>query len=101
IERSIGRPARTLKGPFTDTILQIEQKFERDRIEPGERLKRLLPFILGVVNTRSALEGKLDEGFVWAGQVVGLMHDIPSSQELSERIVHEAYAITRRMRDVF
>src|SRR5215469_14538250 len=101
IERSIGRPARTLKGPFTDTILQIEQEFEHDRIGPDERLQRLLPFIRGVVNTRSALEGKLDEGFVWAGQVVGLIHDVPSSQELIERIVREAYEITQRMQNVF
>jgi enoyl-[acyl-carrier protein] reductase II len=101
IERSIGRPARTLKGPFTDSILQIEQQLERDRVEPGERLKRLLPFILGIVNTRSALEGKLDEGFVWAGQVAGLIRDIPTTQELIERIVSEAYEIARRMQSVF
>ena len=101
IERSIGRPARTLKGPFTDTILQLEQQLEHDRIEPEERLKRLLPFILGKVNTRSALEGKLDEGFVWAGQVVGLIHDIPSTQELIERIVREAQDITQHINKVF
>lgn len=101
IERSIGRPARTLKGPFTDSILQLEQQLERDQIEPDERLKRLLPFILGIVNTRSALDGKLDEGFVWAGQVVGLIHDIPSTQELLERIVREAHEIIRRMQNVF
>jgi nitronate monooxygenase len=34
--------------------------------------------------------GDLDAGLVWAGQVQGLIHDIPTVGELIERIIREA-----------
>ena len=101
VERSIGRPARVLKGPSADQILQVEQELEKEQAEPDERLRRILPFIIGSVNHRAALDGELDEGFVWAGQVVGLIHDIPTSQELIERMVLEARDVMQRMQRVF
>jgi len=42
-----------------------------------------------------------DEGFVWAGQVVGLMHDIPAAKELIERTVWEAWEIVEKMRRMY
>ncbi|GAC1354935.1 MAG: enoyl-[acyl-carrier-protein] reductase FabK [Ktedonobacteraceae bacterium] len=101
VERSIGRPARVLKGRSADQILQVEQELEKEQVRPDERLQRILPFILGRVNHRAALDGDLDEGFVWAGQVVGLINDVPTSQELIERTVREAKEITQRMQYVF
>ena len=53
------------------------------------------------LNTRAALEGVLDEGFVWAGQVVGLINDIPTAQELIERLVRESWVITQNMQRLF
>jgi NADH:quinone reductase (non-electrogenic) len=39
---------------------------------------------------RNAVEtGELDEGLVWAGQVIGLIDDIPKISELVERIMVE------------
>ncbi|MGB8348634.1 MAG: nitronate monooxygenase [Ktedonobacteraceae bacterium] len=101
IERSIGRPARVLKGPMVDEILRVEQALEMDQAAPDERLRRMLPYIIGSVNTRAALEGALDEGFVWAGQVAGLIHDIPTARELIERTVREAEQISQRMQRIF
>lgn len=101
IERSIGRPARVLKGSIAQKIVQIEEELEYEHADASERLRRLLPYILGSVNTRAALDGVLDEGFVWAGQVVGLIHDIPTSQDLIERIVIEAHERIERMQQVF
>jgi len=60
-----------------------------------------LPLISGKVNTIAALEGMLDEGYVWAGQVVGLINDVPSVQELIERLVREAWEITRKLQSLF
>lgn len=101
IERSMGRPARVLKGPGVEQILQVEQELERDHVPLEERLQRMLPYIIGAVNKRAALEGALDEGFVWAGQVAGLIHDIPTAQELIERTVREAEEISRKMQRIF
>ena len=101
IERSIGRPARVLKGRMSERILEVEGTLDMEHASADERLQRLLPFILGKVNTRAALEGVLDEGYVWAGQVIGLINDVPSVQELIERLVRGALEITRNMQRVF
>ncbi|GCE49555.1 enoyl-[acyl-carrier protein] reductase II [Thermosporothrix hazakensis] len=101
IERAIGRPARALKGTRVEQILQVEKEMEQDALPAEERVQRLLPYIRGSVNVRAALAGALDEGFVWAGQVTGLIHDIPTTRELIERMVSEAYAITRRIQATF
>ncbi len=101
IERSLGRPARVLKGTMAERILQSEAECEQAGVEGPERLQRMLPLIAGSVNRRASLEGELDEGFVWAGQVAGLIHDIPSAQTLIERMVGEALTITRNMQQAF
>jgi NADH:quinone reductase (non-electrogenic) len=101
IERAIGRPARVLKQGIAEKILQIESELEAAHASSEERLQRLLPYISGKVNMRAALQGELEEGFVWAGQAIGLIHDIPTAQVLIERIVRGAYAITQRMQRNF
>lgn len=101
IEHSIGRPARVLKGRVSEQILEEEESLKKENASADERLQRLLPLISGKVNTRAALEGMLDEGYVWAGQVVGLINDVPSVLELIERMVREAWEITRDMQSLF
>jgi NAD(P)H-dependent flavin oxidoreductase YrpB (nitropropane dioxygenase family) len=39
--------------------------------------------------------GDLEAGLVWAGQVQGLIHDIPTVAELIERIMREASEIIK------
>ena len=97
IERSIGRPARVLRGPLVERILAVEADLERRGMNREEALPELLPFIRGEVNKHAAIEGRLDEGFVWAGQVIGLIHDIPTARELVERIVQEAASSATRV----
>jgi nitronate monooxygenase len=41
--------------------------------------------------------GDLDAGLIWAGQVQGLIRDIPTVAELMERIMSEAHAIIGRL----
>lgn len=82
IERSIGRPGRALPSQHVTTIL--EQEARRDSLET------LLPYIRGELNYEAAVRGNLDAGFVWAGQVVGLIHDVPTVGELMERMGREA-----------
>jgi NAD(P)H-dependent flavin oxidoreductase YrpB (nitropropane dioxygenase family) len=43
---------------------------------------------------RDALErGNFDDGIIWAGQVQGLIHDIPTCEVLIERMVREATSL--------
>ncbi|KOS62427.1 nitronate monooxygenase [Lysinibacillus agricola] len=85
IKRSIGAPARALRNDFTEKILEIEQM-----TPTYEALKN---YISGNANKRFIYDGEKDEGFGWAGQVTGMIHDIPTVEELITRMVAEAGSI--------
>ena len=85
IKRSIGTPARALAGTWTDTILDMEQK--------KADYEQLKDYISGQANKRYIYDGMIDNGFAWAGQVTGLIRDIPSVDELFSRIISEASEI--------
>ena len=89
IERSVGRPGRVLDAPGARRILAAEAT--------GVGIEELLPLIEGRVNRRGAQDGDLDEGFVWAGQVIGLIDDVPTVAELIERLVGGAASIVDRL----
>ncbi len=101
IERTLGRPARVLKGPLVEKIVEIERDLERRGASREESLAALLPYIRGTVNKRAAREGMMEEGFVWAGQTVGLIKDIPTAGDLVRRMVLEAAVITHRITHLF
>lgn len=85
IKRSIGAPARALRNEFTAKILEIEET------EPSyEALKE---YISGSANKRFIYDGEQEQGFGWAGQVTGMIHDIPTVEELINRMVAEAESI--------
>jgi len=89
IERSVGRPGRVLDSPGARKILAAEAG--------ATSIEELLPLIEGNVNRRGAHDGDLEEGFVWAGQVIGLIDDAPPVAELIERMVSGAAAIVGRL----
>ncbi len=84
IGRPMGVPGRVLATGFSSVILDREQQ--------GDTAERLLPLLAGTRNRLGALDGKLDEGYVWSGQGVGLISDIPPVRELVVRMMDEAKA---------
>lgn len=88
IKRSIGAPARTLRSNWTDRILEIESQ-----TPTYEALKE---YISGEANKRFIYNGEKDQGFGWAGQVTGLIKDVPTVQELIEDMVNQAYEIRKK-----
>lgn len=84
IGRSLGIPGRVLATGFSSMIFDREQK--------GGPPEGLLPLLAGKRNRLGALDGKLEEGYVWSGQGVGLISDIPPVAELIARIMDEAKA---------
>ncbi|TXK90134.1 nitronate monooxygenase, partial [Parageobacillus sp. SY1] len=58
--------------------------------------EQLKEYISGEANRRFIYEGKINEGFAWAGQVMGLIKDVPTVAELFERMINEAEQIRRR-----
>lgn len=81
IKKLIGAPARVLRNDFTDTILQIEAQ--------TPTYEALKDYISGKANQRYIYDAS-DEGYGWAGQVTGLIQDIPTVAELFERMVAQA-----------
>ncbi|BDG60857.1 NAD(P)H-dependent flavin oxidoreductase [Caldinitratiruptor microaerophilus] len=92
VERSVGRPARVLRTAGAQRILDAEAA--------GATLEQLLPLISGQRNEKAAVGGDLEEGFVYAGQGVGLIRDVPTVAELMSRIVQEARETARRLHRV-
>ncbi|MGH2317357.1 NAD(P)H-dependent flavin oxidoreductase [Planococcus sp. SE5232] len=88
IKRSIGAPARTLRSSWTDKILEIESQ-----TPTYEALKE---YISGEANKRFIYNGEKDQGFGWAGQVTGLIKDVPTVQELIEEMVRQAEEIRKK-----
>ncbi|GKW45005.1 nitronate monooxygenase family protein [Planococcus sp. NCCP-2050] len=88
IKKSIGSPARTLRNGWTDKILEIEAE------HPS--YEAIKDYVSGEANKKYIYEGKQEEGFGWAGQVTGLIKDVPSVQELIERMEVQAEEIRRK-----
>jgi NADH:quinone reductase (non-electrogenic) len=85
IKRTIGAPARVIANSWSDKILEIEKQ--------NGGYEQLKDYISGNANKKYIYEGKDQEGFAWAGQVMGLIKDIPSVEKLFERIIAEGETI--------
>lgn len=86
IFRNFHNTGRVAKNSVSDHVVEISA---RDKAV----FEDVRPYVSGL-RGREALEtGNLDAGLIWAGQVQGLIHDIPTCRELLDRIVAEAEAV--------
>ncbi len=85
IKRSLGAPARALRNDFTEQILAIEEK--------NPTYEALKDYISGQANKRYIYDGDATAGYGWAGQVTGMITDVPTVAELIERMVVQAREI--------
>ncbi|AND39224.1 MULTISPECIES: nitronate monooxygenase family protein [Cytobacillus] len=85
IKRTIGAPARVIANSWSEKILDIEKQ--------NGGYEQLKDYISGNANKKYIYEGKDHEGFAWAGQVMGLIKDIPSVEELFQRIIADGESI--------
>lgn len=87
IYRSLSNTARVFKNSIAEKVLEIES-------QPGvTKFEDIQPLVQGVKGRELFEEGDLDRGIWSAGMIVGLIDDIPSCEELVERIVSEAEQI--------
>lgn len=85
IKRTLGAPARALINPWTEKILQLEKE--------EASYEALKDYISGKANQKFIYEGDETKGYGWAGQVTGLIKDVPSVEQLFKRMVREAEQI--------
>ncbi|MGF9891251.1 nitronate monooxygenase [Priestia megaterium] len=79
IKRSLGSPGRVLKTDYTQNIIEREQE--------GATYEDLQDKISGKANCKYIYDGNDAEGFGWAGQVIGLIDNIPTVQELFDEMI--------------
>jgi nitronate monooxygenase len=89
IYRSLRNTARVFKNSIAEKVVEIESR-------PGQTdFEDIRPLVQGAKGKELFEDGDLDRGIWSAGMIVGLIDDIPSCQELIERIVNEAEQVIK------
>jgi NAD(P)H-dependent flavin oxidoreductase YrpB (nitropropane dioxygenase family) len=86
IFRTMHNTARVAKNAISDEVVAIERR-------GGAKFDDVKDLVAGVRGRVVYEEGDPDYGIWSAGMVQGLIHDIPSCEELIHRIVREAEEI--------
>ena len=87
--RSFGNTMRALRNRTAEKVLELEKQ--------GADIHQLESLISGRVGLNLLESGDVDNGLLSLGQVVGLVHDIPTVKELMDRIIKEAEEILSNM----
>ena len=89
VMRSINATHRVWNNAAAKKCLEIEAR--------GGTLNEILEIAAGVNAKRMYDTGDLDAGILACGQGVGLTHDIPTIQELLDRIISEAADLAKKL----
>ncbi len=93
IKRSLGMPGRALVSAYAQQVAAREAA--------GAPAEEIVPMIAGNVNAIATDEGRMEEGFAWAGQCAGLIQEVLPAGEVVRRMVEEAEQGQRRLRAAF
>jgi NAD(P)H-dependent flavin oxidoreductase YrpB (nitropropane dioxygenase family) len=93
--RLIMRPLRNTERVLSNAAVEEVLRIERERQEAGEALQidDVRHLVAGTKNRKVLQEGEMDTGVWSCGMVAGLIHDIPTCQELLDTIMAEAEAL--------
>jgi len=89
IFRSLKNTARVGKNSVSDQVVDILKR-------PDAKFEDVAHLVRGASGRVLLESGDLDAGLVWAGQVQGLIHDIPTVADLIGRIVRDATSIIQQ-----
>lgn len=78
--RTLKNTARVLRNAVSEEVIALERR------PGGCTFDELRPLVAGPRGRATLASGEVDDGVVWAGQVVGLVDDIPGCTELLERM---------------
>jgi len=92
IHKAINNTERVVKTDFAQKVLEMEDK--------GAPLEEILPLISGDKVREAYSSGDISDALFTVGQVVGLVHDIPSVKEIIDGIISEAKLIVERLHSI-
>jgi nitronate monooxygenase len=93
IFRTLHNTARVARNAISQEVVKIEKE---GQTRGGAKFEEVRDLVAGKRGRAALEDGAIDDGIWSAGQVQGLIHDIPSCKELVDRIVAEAEAIIRK-----
>ncbi|MDE2405676.1 MAG: nitronate monooxygenase [Sphingomonadales bacterium] len=88
IFRKFKNTARVGKNSVSDQVVEISAR-------PDAVFEDIKHLVAGAVGREMLKSGDIDSGIYWAGMVQGLIHDIPTCQELIDRMIGDAETIMR------
>lgn len=91
IMRGLRNTERVLKNAAVDEIIRIES-LKGDGLDISD----IRHLVTGVQGRKVLQEGEMDAAAWSCGMVAGLIHDIPSCEELIQRIMNDADSIIRK-----
>ncbi|MFA7441364.1 MAG: nitronate monooxygenase family protein [Sphingomonadaceae bacterium] len=83
IFRPFRNTARVVRTGVSDEVVRIAS-------EPGATFADVAHLVRGADGRRALETGDVEAGIIWGGMVQGLIHDIPTCDELIKRIMSEA-----------
>lgn len=88
IMRTLRNTERVMHNTVVDKVLEVENKGDTT-------IEDIAPFVSGFVGKAMLEDGDMEKGLLAAGQSMGLIRDIPTCQELLDRIMAEAKQIIK------
>ncbi|GAO56669.1 MULTISPECIES: nitronate monooxygenase family protein [unclassified Novosphingobium] len=79
----------------------VSEEVVRRLSQPDAVFEDVRELVSGVAGKELLQTGDLTKGVFWAGMVQGLIHDVPTCQDLIDRIIHDAENIVRQRLDRF
>jgi len=73
----------------------VSEEVVKRLAEPGAVFEDVRDLVAGARGKELLQTGDMSRGVFWAGMVQGLIHDIPTCQELIDRIIREAEGLVR------
>jgi NAD(P)H-dependent flavin oxidoreductase YrpB (nitropropane dioxygenase family) len=83
IFRTLHNTGRVLRNGISDQVVSLERR------PGGVEFKELHPLVVGLRGRQALESGETEAGLIWAGQVSGLIDDVPSCADLIQRIVSQ------------
>ena len=94
IFRSLRNTGRVSKNSVSDKVVEILK-------DPSAKFEDVHHLVKGADGRKALETGDLDAGLIWAGQVQGLINDIPTCAELLQNITTDAAnIIQQRLKDM-
>lgn len=88
IMRTLRNTERVMHNSIVDKVLEIESR-------GNTQIEDIVPYVAGLVGKEMLEQGQMEKGILAAGQTMGFIKDIPTCQELLDRIMAEAEKIIK------